>query len=115
MNSSRALKISDLLRKEIASIISSKVRDPRLKKININAVKVSDDISKAKVFYTLIGESIKEKNLIDKKVLTKFAGMVRSELSKNMHIRRVPEIQFKFDESIEYSENIESLLKSINK
>ncbi len=115
MNSSRALKISDLLRKEIASIISSKVRDPRLKKININAVKVSDDISKAKVFYTLIGESIKDKNLIDNKVLIKFAGMVRSELSKNMYIRRVPEIQFKFDESIEYSQNIESLLKSINK
>jgi len=39
--------------------------------------------------------------------------MIRSKLSKTMQIRRVPVINFRFDESIEYSENIESLLKNI--
>ena len=62
----------------------------------------------------LIGESIeKEKSSIDKKVLKKFSGMVRSKLSKTMQIRRVPVIQFRFDESIEYSDNIENLLKNL--
>lgn len=114
MPSLRSDKISDLLRKEISLIINKETKDPRLQKLNITAVKVSDDIGIATVFYTMIGESIeKEKSSIDKKVLKKFSGMVRSKLSKTMQIRRVPVIQFRFDESIEYSDNIESLLKNL--
>ena len=114
MPSLRSDKISDLLRKEISLIINKETKDPRLQKLNITAVKVSDDIGIATVFYTMIGESIeKEKSSIDKKVLKKFSGMVRSRLSKTMQIRRVPVIQFRFDESIEYSDNIENLLKNL--
>ena len=67
MPSLRSDKISDLLRKEISLIINKETKDPRLQKLNITAVKVSDDIGIATVFYTMIGESIeKEKyNLIE--------------------------------------------------
>ena len=71
----RSDKISDLLRKEISLIINKETKDPRLQKLNITAVKVSDDIGIATVFYTMIGESIeKEKSSIDNKVLKKFSG-----------------------------------------
>ncbi|MDA7542671.1 30S ribosome-binding factor RbfA [Gammaproteobacteria bacterium] len=114
MPSLRSDKISDLLRKEISLIINKETKDPRLQKLNITAVKVSDDIGIATVFYTMIGESIeKEKSSIDNKVLKKFSGMVRSKLSKTMQIRRVPVIQFRFDESVEYSDNIENLLRNL--
>lgn len=114
MPSLRSDKISDLLRKEISLIINKETKDPRLQKLNITAVKVSDDIGIATVFYTMIGESIeKEKSSIDNKVLKKFSGMVRSKLSKTMQIRRVPIIQFRFDESVEYSDNIENLLRNL--
>ncbi len=114
MPSLRSDKISDLLRKEISLIINKETKDPRLQKLNITAVKVSDDIGIATVFYTMIGESIeKEKSSIDNKVLKKFSGMVRSKLSKTMQIRRVPVIQFRFDESVEYSDNIENLLRDL--
>ena len=114
MPSLRSDKISDLLRKEISLIINKETKDPRLQKLNITAVKVSDDIGIATVFYTMIGESIeKEKSSVDNKVLKKFSGMVRSKLSKTMQIRRVPVIQFRFDESIEYSDNIENLLRNL--
>ena len=114
MPSLRSDKISDLLRKEISLIINKETKDPRLQKLNITAVKVSDDIGIATVFYTMIGESIeKEKSSIYNKVLKKFSGMVRSKLSKTMQIRRVPVIQFRFDESIEYSDNIENLLRNL--
>ncbi len=114
MSSLRAEKIGDELKKEISLIINKKTKDPRLQSINITAVKVSDDIGIATVFYTVIGESIiKDQSEIDPKVLKKFSGMIRSKLSKTMQIRRVPVINFRFDESIEYSDNIESLLKNI--
>ena len=114
MSSLRAEKIGDELKKEISLIINKKTKDPRLQSINITAVKVSDDIGIATVFYTVIGESIiKDQSEIDPNVLKKFSGMIRSKLSKTMQIRRVPVINFRFDESIEYSDNIESLLKNI--
>ena len=114
MSSLRAEKIGDELKKEISLIINKETKDPRLQNINITSVKVSDDIGIATVFYTVIGESIiKDQSEIDPKVLKKFSGMIRSKLSKTMQIRRVPVINFRFDESIEYSDNIESLLKNI--
>ena len=77
-------------------------------------MKVSDDIGIATVFYTIIGKSIhKSESKIDSKILAKLSGMIRSNLSKKLKIRRVPKINFKFDESIEYSQNIEKLLKEL--
>lgn len=114
MQSKRSDKVSDLLKKEISLIISSQIKDPRLRNINITAVKVSDDIGIATVFYTVIGESIqKTHSNIDSKILVKLSGMIRSNLAKKIKIRRIPKIKFRFDESIEYSEKIEKLLKNL--
>ena len=43
----------------------------------------------------------------------KFSGMIRSNLAKKLKMRRIPKIIFRFDESIEYSENIEKLLRNL--
>jgi ribosome-binding factor A len=105
----RAEKVSDLLKKEISLIITNEIKDPRLQNINITAVKVSDDIGIATVFYTLLENlyiNLKAKLMI--RILKKFSGMIRSNLAKKIKIRRIPKIIFRFDESIEYSENIES-------
>ena len=112
MSSIRAQKVSDFLRKEISLLISSEINDPRLKNINITAVKVSSDINQAIVFYTIIGQNDSNKD-ITPKTLEKLSGMLRSRLSKIMKIRRVPKLSFRFDESIEYSSNIEELLNKI--
>ena len=110
----RAEKVSDLLKKEISLIITNEIKDPRLQNINITAVKVSDDIGIATVFYSIIGESIhKSDSKIDDRILKKFSGMIRSNLAKKIKIRRIPKIIFRFDESIEYSENIEKLLRNL--
>ena len=114
MASNRAEKVSDLLKKEISLIITNEIKDPRLQNINITAVKVSDDIGIATVFYSIIGESIhKSDSKIDDRILKKFSGMTRSNLAKKIKIRRIPKIIFRFDESIEYSENIEKLLRNL--
>ena len=114
MGSLRAEKIADELKKEISLIINRETKDPRLQNLNINAVKVSDDIGIATVYYSIIGQSIsKADSSLDKSILKKFSGMVRSRLARTMKIRRVPVINFRFDESIEYSQNIERLLQDL--
>ena len=114
MSSNRPEKIADLLKKEVSLILSHEVKDPRLQNMNITAVKVTDDIGIAYVYYTIIGKSIKKnESKVKNDVLIKLSGMLRSKISKLIEIRRVPKIIFKFDESVEYSENIEKLLKNI--
>ena len=112
MSSIRAQKVSDFLRKEISLLISTEINDPRLKNINITAVKVSSDIGQATIYYTIIGQEEPDLNLAPKTLET-LSGMLRSRLSKIMKIRRVPKLNFRFDESIEYSNNIEELLKNL--
>ena len=114
MSSNRPEKVADLLKREISLILTQEVKDPRLQNINITAVKVTDDIGIAYIYFTVIGKSIRKiDSNIDSKTLTKLAGMIRSKLSKIIQMRRVPKLIFKFDESIEYSENIENLLKNL--
>ena len=112
MSSTRVPKIEDFLKKEISQIISSQVKDPRYKFLNIVDVKCSSDLGVAKVFYTIINGDIADSP--DKRSLQKFSSMVRSKLSKFMQIRRVPKLIFKYDESLERYNNIDALLNSLS-
>ena len=105
----RPERIADYLKKEISNIIVQKVRDPRLKSIVINHISVTQDISVAKVFYSVY----KDETELNQKILSKFSGMIRSEISKSMKIRRVPKIVFIFDKAPKEADNIENLLKNI--
>ena len=105
----RPERIADYLKKEISNIVLQKVRDPRLKSIVINHISVTPDITLAKVFYSLS----QDKTGLNGKILSKFSGMIRSEISKSMKIRRVPKIIFIFDKTPEEVDNIENLLKNI--
>ena len=110
----RPEKIADLLKREVSLILNKDVKDPRFQNLNITAVKVTDDIGIAYLYYTIIGKSIKKnESMIEERLLKKLSGMIRSKLSKSIEIRRVPKIIFKFDESIEYSKNIEQLLETL--
>ena len=112
MSSPRLPKIEDFLKKEISQIISSQVKDPRYKFLNIVDVKCSSDLGVAKVFYTIINGDISDSP--DIKSLEKFASMIRSKLSQFMQIRRVPKLVFKYDESLERYNNIDALLNSLS-
>ena len=108
MSSNRPEKVADLLKREISLILSQEVKDPRLQNINITAVKVTDDIGIAYLYYTVIGKSIRKSDSnIESKTLTKLAGMIRSKLSKIVKMRRVPKLIFKFDESISISDCVD--------
>ena len=112
MSTTRVPKIEDFLKKEISQIISSQVQDQRYKLFNIVDVKCSSDLGVATVFFTIINGD--KTSAPEKKSMEKFSSMVRSKLSKFMQIRRVPKLVFKYDESLERYNNIDSLLSSIS-
>ncbi len=107
----RAKQVGEQMKKELSDIISRKIKDPRVGFVTVTDVEVSGDLQQARVFISVLGdEKQKEDTLIG---LTKATGFIRSEIGKRIRLRKVPEITFEYDESIDYGNRIESLLHQI--
>ena len=105
----KELRIQRLITKNITEIIQFDLKDPHLGFVTIQEVKVSKDISYAKVYVSFILEKDEEEGM---KVLEKSKGFIRSELAKRMDTRRVPELIFILDEGYKKEERITELLKN---
>ena len=88
----RSQRVSDSIKKEIASIFLFKVNDPRLRNITITKVVLSDDLSNAKIFYSTI--NLKEEEVSIKKALDKSKGFIRTMLGKSISLKKIPTISF---------------------
>ena len=88
----RSQRVSDSIKKEVASIFLFKVNDPRLKNITITNVLLSDDLSNAKIFYSTINSKDDETSV--KKALDKSKGFIRTMLGKSLSLKKIPTISF---------------------
>ncbi|WP_199623260.1 30S ribosome-binding factor RbfA [Paenibacillus alkalitolerans] len=108
----RAGRVGEQLKKELSHIIQTELKDPGIGFMTVTGVDVTNDLSQAKVYISVLGsEEQKEATL---KSLARGKGFIRSELGKRIRLRHVPELLFQFDTSIEYGSKIEKLLETIN-
>ncbi|WP_442600904.1 30S ribosome-binding factor RbfA [Paenibacillus sp. KN14-4R] len=108
----RVGRVGEQIKKELSQIIQTNIKDPRVGFITVTGVDVTNDLSQAKVYISVLGsEETKNAAL---QVLNKAKGFIRSELGKRIRLRIVPDLVFKIDTSIDYSSRIESLLHQIN-
>lgn len=105
-------RLNHAFQEEISMIMLREVKDEDLKFITITGVDTTNDLSFAKVYYTLLDESKKE--LLAEK-LEKAAPFIRTELAKRVEVRHTPELKFIYDTSIEYGNHIESIIEKLNK
>ena len=106
-------KINGIIQREITSILSTEVRDPKIGFVTITAVEVTTDLSYAKVFVTFLGKDYKKRDGME--ALNRSKGYIRSLLAKRMTTRKVPELNFVLDTSLDYGNRIENIIKDINK
>ena len=104
-------RISSLMIKELSYILADEVKDQTLKFVTITDCHVTNDLSYAKVYYTILDENKKEDSL---KAFKNAKGFIRKELSERMDIRHIPELEFVYDDSIEYGKKIEEKIKEIH-
>ena len=107
----RTERVGHFLHKELARLLQSTVRDPRVAYVKITGVEVSRDLSHAKVFFTLMDDASPAEREEVSTVLTKVSGFLRSELAKASTMRTVPRIAFRFDESVGRGRDMETLLR----
>ena len=104
-------RIASTLKREISYIISNEIKDKDIKFVTITACKVTNDLSFAKVYFTVFDQTKKESTL---KALNNASGFIRKLLMDRVDIRHMPELQFVYDESIEYGQKIENIIERIN-
>ena len=111
MRSRRAQKLAQLIKRAISEFISQEINDPSIGFITITRVKLSNDLKSSKIYYTLLGDN-KSKELT-RKGLVRAKGYMRSHLGARLRLRRVPEIEFVFDNLAEESIHMDELLEEI--
>ena len=112
-NENRLNRINEELKKEISNIISFELKNPDATGlISVTKVKITPDLKYAKVYVSMLNSKSKEKTL---EALSKSAGYIRSEIAKRINLRITPELVFEEDDSMEYGEKIDKILKDLNK
>ena len=114
----RPERLEDQIQFLISNLIQREVRDPDLGFLTVTAVRLSPDKSQAKIYFTVLamnGQAQEQQVVTTLSILNKSKGFLRTRVAARLTIRRVPELYFIFDESINEGNKIESLFTEIEK
>lgn len=113
MEFSRTERVSVEIQKAVSEIINNELKDPRIQGlISVTKVEVSKDLRYAKIFLSIYGDEEMKHNVLE--ALNHAEGFIKRELANRVRLKFMPKLNFKLDESIEYSIHISKLLKDIN-
>jgi len=102
-------RINNLIRQEISELLHRQVKDPRLGGfITVTSVSTTSDLKFAKVYVSQIDTQASKQDILD--TLNAAAGYFRRELNKSIRLRRIPELSFHWDDSIERGARILELM-----
>ncbi len=109
----RSARISDLLIKEISEmLVRGEIKDPRVSSASITAVKVTDDVGYAKVFFTSFDERSDTREILEG--LRNATGYIRGTLSRRLRIKKIPNIEFEYDGFVEKRARIDELIRNLS-
>jgi ribosome-binding factor A len=109
----RIERLNSQLRQEISDLIQHYIKDPRLGNlVSVTAVEISPDLRFAKVHISQLGTDQEKKETLE--ALCSAAGFIRHELGNRMKARRIPELSFRLDETIEKADRVLRLIDKIS-
>lgn len=109
MKPRRPRRVAELLRHELSLILTDRIRDPRLAGVGVTEVEVSADLSLARIFFVTSagGEERAAAGL------RQASGYLRRELAGRMGLKKMPELDFRFDNSLDRGRAMDQLLDSL--
>lgn len=108
----RIERVNRLIRQEISQLLQHQVKDPRLGGlVSITEVATSPDLKYAKVFVSSICSQEEKKETLS--VLVAASGFLRNELARRLRLRHIPELDFRWDDSIEQGAHILELIDRV--
>lgn len=104
----RVDKLDSILLKEISTIILQDINDPKLGFPTVTEVDVAPDLNTAKVYVSFLGKNYKKRDGIE--ALRKAKGYIKSQLAKRLKLRKIPDLHFVVDDTLDKAERIEEIL-----
>ncbi|MGI9317302.1 MAG: 30S ribosome-binding factor RbfA [bacterium] len=122
----RSRRVSELLKRELARLITRELNDPRIRNVSVNAVSMSKDLKHATVYISSMAslnadtenpEKVERisKAITVEKLLNNASGFLRRQLSQHAELRVTPSLRFKYDDSIQRGVEMSALIDSLNK
>ncbi|KIL39205.1 ribosome-binding factor A [Gordoniibacillus kamchatkensis] len=113
MTKVRQSRVGEQIKKELSQLIQKELKDPRIGFLTITGVDVTGDLSQAKVYLSVLGTDEQKQDTL--KALAKANGFLRTEIGKRIRLRKVPELLFKTDASVDYGSRIDHLLHQLHR
>jgi len=111
--SRRLQRLNVLFRQELADLIRTELRDPRLAGVvSVTRVDISPDLENAEVYASILGDSPAKASTMH--ALAAAAPFLRRQLMEKIRIRRIPSLHFRLDESIEEAAHVLELMKKVH-
>ena len=107
----RSVRVGDLILREIALLLLEKVKDPRVQGVTLTGIRLSDDLKRAKIFYSVVGDQRQIEKA--RAGLNSAKGFIKREIGIRMELRYVPEISFVHDHSLEDGSHMEQVFEKI--
>lgn len=111
MKGKRTARLNEQLKRELSELIRTQVRDPRVGSVTITGVEVAADLGSARVFVRTGGDQAELDSTLEG--LGAAAPFLRSSLGRALHIRKIPELRFQTDRSMESALRIEKILSEV--
>lgn len=105
-------KLNGIIQRELSQILQLEVRDRDIGFCTITAVDVTNDLSIAKIYVTFLKKGHDQKRGLE--ALERSRGFIRTLLAKRLTVRRVPELKFVLDSSLEYGNKIETIIHELH-
>lgn len=108
----RTQRVGEAMREAIGEVVQRRLKDPRVGFVTITAVRVTPDLSKAHVYYTVLGDE--EAREATREGLESAIPFLRTEAGRRVRLKTTPELEFHFDEAVEHGQRIDALLDEIH-
>ena len=100
-----------MIHREICRILLEQVKDPRINALTVTRIELSKDLQVAKVFVSLIGDD--RQKIAAMRGLESAKKFIRRELGRNLELRYTPELIFRYDESLAYSQHMQEVIEQL--
>jgi ribosome-binding factor A len=101
-------RVAHDLRERLAEIFARRVSDPRLRELSVTDVRPAPDLSFARVFWSTLGDTAAAEQALEQA-----KPFVRHCLAEAMRLRRVPELAFVHDDTLDRAERIDQILREL--
>jgi ribosome-binding factor A len=108
---SRASRVGDQIQAELASLLTREVHDPGIGFLTITQVKLSPDLPQARGYYPSIGDDTATRE--SARALERATPFLRRQVGQRLRLKRVPELTFFYDQSIEQGDRVERILQEL--